>query len=435
MISTKEVLNWSSSSDNRLYKSQKYFLLHEVISCFAYSVVDGVFLSGLLILLGASDFFIALMFSTPLFCCMVQIITPVFYERHKWRKFYMMLFLGIHRFSKCCIIFIPLIFSSSLWMPLIFIIYLISNLASSFNSPAHNNLCMSLLPEEDQYWFMPLRQALNMIITVLVYVLLGKLLDVFHNSYTIYVVAYILSFITSVLSLVIFSKIEEPENKVTVLNKQDYKQNFINVFKDVRYLKFMLFSILFYFSLYLSSAFKGIYMLKYLNSSYTFVALNESLVYVIVIILSIFLIRYAGKISWEKLLKYSLIFYIVHFILLALTGKSTFFIYMLHSIVLGIATAAFNLSILNYRFQIMPKHSKTFYDSTFGVAFGIAALAAPFIGTLAKNLMLGIVDNPIVSFKILFCISSTLVFASCILFMKSKKFNDNFKTKILTNQQ
>lgn len=421
MKSLKEMLNWSFTPDSRLNKSQKYFLSHEVVSCFAYSVVDGIFLSSLLILLGASDLFVALMFSTPLYCSIVQILTPVFFERYKQRKIYMLIFFGIHRILKCCIIFIPIIFPKDLWMPAIFIVYLISNIASSFNAPAFNILTMSLFTEKDKYWFMPLRQASIMVVQVLVYVVMGKILDDYNNSYTIYVAAYILSLITSVLSLVFFTKVDEPENKVTVLNKQDYMRNFMNVFRDSRYIWFMLFSLLSYFAIYLSSSFKSVYMLKYLNSSYTFVASNESLVYVIVIVFSVVLVKYAKEISWERLLKYSLLSYIVQFILLALTDNNTLFVYVLHSITLGIATASSSLSILNYRYQIMPDHSRTFYDSLFGVIFGIAALAAPISGEFIKNMVLGITGGTIQSFKLLFYLSSVLVLISYVWFAKFKK--------------
>jgi len=150
---------------------------------------------------GASDFFIAMMFAVPFFSNIIQLFSPVFFERHICRKKFIFIFMGIYRYLKCTVIFIPLLFPRQLWMPLIFSVYLAANLAACFSMPAYNNLCISMAQGRIQYWFMPLKQALGMVVIVSSYLIFGKIIDLLADKYRIYILMYVMAIFTSTLAM------------------------------------------------------------------------------------------------------------------------------------------------------------------------------------------------------------------------------------------
>jgi len=381
-------------------------------------------MSALLLLIGASDFFVATMFTIPFFTNIVQIFSPIFFERHKFRKKYILLFFGIYRLMRCTIVFIPLLFSRPLWMPLIFTAYLLANLFGCFTMPAYNNLCIRLARGGIRYWYMPLKQALLMIVIVSTYLIFGKIMDISADKYKTFILMYGIAAFASILSLVFFSKVKEPANKTAVTHRiTNYFENIKKPLGNKKYRMFLVFTAVYFFSYYLSTSLKSVYLLKYIGSPVFFVTINESIVFLMVIILSIILIRYSNAIGWFKMLRLSMILYSCQFIFLIFTDKTRLYFYIVHSIILGTAMTAFNLSIFNYRYQIMPINERNFYEGIFGALFGTASLIAPLAGSQLLTALFFLTDSKMQSLRIIFIISALLTFVSFYILNQCDKIS------------
>ena len=170
-------------------------------------------------------------------------------------------------------------------------------------------------------------------------------------------------------------------------------------------------NIVFHVALYLSASYTQVYMIRYLELSYTFITSMTMLNAV----LQMFAYSQWGKIADRYgngfVMYASYGFYALQMVLWALVTKGSMYVFI--PLVYGIgsfANSGFMVGSFNYRYDILPEKGRSFYDAFYSAAIGITLLIAPWIGGRIKGFIAGIPyvqDNiQLGEFRIIFALSA-----------------------------
>lgn len=406
-------------------KTQKLFILDGLIINPSLVLTSGIFLSGFIVFLGGSDFLVGLLNNSMAWASVVALASSFFFEKMKKRKAFIILFQILSRFLVCSIIFLPLIFDDSKYiLPAVAIMVILGNILWSFYGTGVNVWMMGAVPKHSRSQFIYVRTFWLRITLTIFTVIMGYVLDLFDKSYTGFFILFVISLILSIVDAFILSKIEEPENSISVKSGTIGGRLF-EPWKNVAYRKYLIFIFLFYLGLFTSASFTPLYLIKYLELDYKFISGINVISYIFMIVG----VNFWSKLEWKKgiefVIKISALFIIAEFLIYVfLTSKTTYFLYF-SPVLAGIGTGGFNIAILNYRYDLMPDSNKTVYEAWFGAVYGLGTILAPFLGGMLLE-RIPVIGNLVFqhgNFQLLYLFSFvfTLVLVFTFFGFRSKK--------------
>ncbi len=387
-----------------------------------FNLTSGAFLAGYARFLGADDAFNGIIGALPVLAGVIQLFSPIYFERLEKRKLQIAILNFLHRFILGLMVFIPLIaFDRTPRLLLLSAIYFIAYLAVSFASPAASGLLIDLTPANIRGRFFGRRESFLIAVGTVFALVLSSVMDNFKaggNEYGGFIVTFSVILLFSFADLFFWSRIKEPDikRKSTTLR---VKQIITMPLKNAGFMKIVGFFVIYNIGLLIGGPFFSVYMVTGLKLNYTFIILMS----MISTIANVTVVRIWGKVadsrSWDFVLKYSILLLgITHFIWMFVNNSTALLLVPVLHMAGGAAWAGIGISTFNIQFIYSPEEGRTIYIGFNAAVGGIIG----FLGTFAGSLLLMMFERMglhILNFKIggmqmLFSISGILLALSSV---------------------
>ncbi len=376
----EELILSSSKKDMDLY------IVQMILGTVYGLLTGGVFLSGYLIYLGASDEIVSYATLMPSICGIFVIFSANYVENKEKRRRFIVVIAAFIKLLLASIVFIPLIFRSKYTIILIYFMLLIGYLLSSVSSLAFNTWFVQVIPQKVRGRYLSARSIIGVIITIVIPVAAGKIVDVIPNQYNGFLILYSVAVVFAILEVLTMRKISDPLFK-NIKKKLSLKELFTIPLKNKEFMHYTISLCAFYFLLYISASFSQLYMLKYLKLSFTYINLTAIISYVLqVFVFYNFWGRVSDKLSANFALSTSIWFYICDMLVwFFITPTSVFFMLPMAHVFGSIEGSGFSIGSFTRRYEVCPEEGRVIYDSFFTACLGIALLISPMIGSFLRS--------------------------------------------------
>lgn len=373
-------------------RTRLLFIIDGVLINAAVVLTAGIFLSGYIVYLEGSDFLVGLMNNSLTMTPVIALFSFLIYERMESRKKFLLTLLVISRLMVCSTIFLPLIFGKGpTTIGIVTVMIILGNILWGIYGVGFSVWLMGSFPKESRNEYIYIRIFWIRVAFTLFTIIMGFVLDWSGKSYAGFFIVFIISLILSLSDALVLSHVKEPENVVSKEGKLRPSVLF-EPFTSKNYRGFLVFIFLFYTFQAISYSFTPLYLIRYLKFDYKFISFINVIAYIFMIVCTkiwsrmeskkgiMFVFRLAGLIAVIELLVYGFL------------KSDTYFLLYLAPIFSGIGYSGFNVSVLTYRYELMPENNRTVYEGWFGAAVGLSMLISPVIGNFIMN-RLPVVQN------------------------------------------
>ncbi|MCX8132290.1 MAG: MFS transporter [Clostridia bacterium] len=375
------------------HRSRTLFIFENVTATGIFTLTSGAFLAGYAEYLGANDQFNGIIAAVPALSGVIQVISPMIFEKLARRKFLISLFCIIFRLLLGTMVFIPLLVESKLMrLSLLFGMYLAAYLMVSFISPAASNWLINLTPESMRGRYFGRKDSYVLALTTVISLFMGKILDIYKNNgdtYTGFILVFVFVIILAVTNFTIISSIKEPAVSVNRV-PLNIKSVLTVPLKDTKFRKIVMLFVLWNVGLQVGGPFFGVYLVTGLKLKYTYIMIMSMLQ----AITSVILVRYWGKLadkrSWTFTTKMSIgILAVCHCMWFFVNPITAYILVPVGFILGGAAWAGINISLFNIQFAYSPEEGRTVYLGFNAALGGIVGFLTAFFGSFVVGSLEG----------------------------------------------
>ncbi len=379
------------------------------------ALTSGVFLTGLASMMGAGDNLLAYISIIANVCGAAIIFFAPVIERFKSRKKVTVCLSVLSKAATLLIIFIPIAVPKAWHGHALQLYFFVPIMVIAFSLQAQtlvslNNWLMYFVEEDKRGRYISLRMTVQFLVTVVLSITAGRFVDSMKGGYIAFALLFGAAFILALCEVITLLKIDDVQVNQSVMKKYTLKDLFLIPVRNKQFLGYVVYISLFYFLLYIADSFSMVYMLKYLELSYTEITLIQQLCMSLPMV---FLFILWGKASDKKghafVLHGCIWFFVLELLFVMLASKGTVRISLpIAYLFAAIANAGFNVSLFNRRYELIPEEGKIIHDNFFHAAVGIALLLGPITGGGIKALitMSGIAEKiPFGEFRALYAVS------------------------------
>jgi MFS family permease len=398
---------------NKHKKDQDFFISQLVFSTAFLVLTGGSFLTGYALYLGASDTLAGYIPLLAGICGIFSIFAGIILERIEKRKRLIITLNIISKTLVASIVAIPCFFSGTTALIVLFAMLIAAYMTNSLMGIAINDLFISVVPESIRGRYYSIRQTFALIVSATLSIIAGRFLDSVTSKYVGFVIIYSVAFLMIWGEVISFSKIKEmPPGHI---GKGNIKLlDIIRIpLHNKKFMLFVISVIWFYLGFYICAAYTQVFMIKYLNLSYTFITIMSMLLS----IGKMFTYRVWGNVYDSKGASYTIKMAIWFYILevAVWTFVSSYNKYALIPVTYifeAIAFPGFIVGTFNMRFKLIPKNGRTIFDGFYTAIFGIILIIAPLIGRLIQT---GIMSTnipeviPFAQFRLLYGITTIVL--------------------------
>ncbi len=386
---------------------------------------SGVFLSGYLVHLGASDFLVGLLNNSMNWAAIAGFFSCFIFERLAKRKNLLLTLLVTARLLVCGIVYLPLILPDNTAVLKVLPLMIISgNLIWGVFDIGYSIWMMNSFASKVRSGFIFKRMFFLRIAYTLANLSMGFMLDWLDKSYLGFVIVFTLSLLFSLADAAVLLGVPEPDYGT---GQHKFKlRSFFEPLHNKAYLQFILFVYFYYTSLTMSSSFTSVYLLRYLELDYRFISLVNVTSNIFLILGTRIWHRAENRFGLIRAFRLAGLLAIGEYaIYVCLTGKTTFLLFIA-ACLSGGSNSGFNVFLVNYRYDLIPETNKTLYEGWFGAFYGLALLAGPLIGSkvmrLLPDLTTGIFQHG--RFQLLYLISFVLAAPILLLAFRQPASNN-----------
>ena len=375
-------------SEKDYLRSRNFSILEGCTARTVFNLTSGAFLAGFASFLGADDSFNGIIGALPVLAGVIQLLSPMFFEKMEKRKLQITILNFLHRLLLGLMVFIPFIVTGR--TPRLFLLagmYFLAYLAQSFANPAASGMLIDLTPENIRGRYFGARESYLMAVGIVLTLIMGIIMDAFKdngNQYGGFIVMFSLVLLMSVGNFLFWSNIKEPHIKRNKM-ELNLRQIVTIPLKDKGFRKIVLLFVLYNVGLQIGAPFFSVYMVTGLKLNYTFImimSMISTLTYVI-------LVRVWGKIadqkSWVFVIKYSILMLgMTHFLWFFVNSSTAGIILPFLHVMSGVAWAGIGISTFNIQFTFSPEEGRTVYIGFNAALGGLMG----FMGTLAGSALL-----------------------------------------------
>ena len=357
------------------------------------TLTGGVFLTGFALYLGMDEFMIGLLGAIPFIGTIFQLPASSFVQRYGVRKKTCLLCAAIAR-----IVWLPILAAAFVPMPdenfrlyVILLLFLTSHACVSISYLAWMSWMSDLVPDNIRGSFFGARNMLVGAGGMIAMIVFGKLLDLCKNHLQNGTpvglsVTFLSAIALGIVSLRFLNKVVDPP-AVTPRTPVSFWSDFNLPLKTATFRKFLTFAFCWNFAVHFASPFFTLYFLKHLNFSYTFIAVLGTLS----ALADLLGMRVWGRLS-DRVKNKSIIqlaSWVAVFVPFAWVGvkPGSFVAPIILHIVAGGFWAGINLCANNLLLRISPTENKGIFFSTYNVAAGVGAAAAPITAGFLLRIM------------------------------------------------
>lgn len=253
-------------------RSQNLLLVQGAVAAIISTLAAGNFMAGYLTLLGATPSQVAQVAMIPQLGCILQLFTPLLFERLQRRKLAVVSLCFTYRFLIGFTALAPLLISNQqIRLNCVFVMYLIAFLAAGFVTPALNQWIIQIAPQQNKGSYFARKDIIAAVSNAGVAFLMGCQLDWFTaggKPLTGYLVVYGFCMLAAIMDMVMMShQCEEPSPATPNYRFRDW----IAPLRDKHFRPLMVYEILGVCSYMVTTGFLSVYQLNVLGLSHSFI--------------------------------------------------------------------------------------------------------------------------------------------------------------------
>jgi Na+/melibiose symporter-like transporter len=332
------------------------------------------------IYLGADDMLAATIAVMSSITSVVQIFSPLLFEKIRRRKSLVVSLFFIYRILIVSIVFVPFIFASSHNRVITVIsLYAIGMTMMNFVSPASLSWQMSIVPENMRSMYFSRRDFYALVFNLVINLILGKIVDYFNKDYMGFAITICFVAVLVIIEFIFMSKTAEPK-----LPKSGVPLKLRNVFivplKDKVFRKVILFATIWSLAVNIAVPYFSIYMVKYLNLDYKYIMVLN-LISSVAMVLTIRLWgRISLKLNWIQTAQISMSILVMCYGLWSFVNTKTLYLLPIIHILNGAAWSGINFAMLNVPVAYSPVKGRTMYIGLYSSLSGFLSFVAVLVG-------------------------------------------------------
>lgn len=370
--------------------SQKYLFANTILASIIFNLMTGTYIAGVALYFGVKDSLVGIIGVMPAITSIIQVCSPLVFEKFKRRKALCMITFIIYRLLLVSIVFIPLITPNPILRQYLLLgIYCLSFILMNFASPAIATWQMSIVPNNLRADFFSRRDFYALIFNTIIGLTMGRVIDVFRNNghqYRGFIVVYALAFLLVILEGIYIGKVKEPRVP-TIPETLRLKDIFSKPLQNKNFRKVLIFSILWSFGVNIAIPFFQLYMIKYLKLSYTYIMVLGLISSICMVISIRFWGKFAQKHNWISTARVSMVVLILCYILWGFVSDKTIYLLIPVHVLNGIAWAGINIAMLNIPFIFAPKEGRIMYIGLNSAMSGIMSFLAVILGGVLLEIL------------------------------------------------
>ena len=402
-------------TETRLTDSQKTMMVQCALSSAFFSIGTGNFLAGYLTYLGASPAFCAVVAAVPQLGCILQMISPLLFERLRHRKMAIRICCFAFRMGMGLAGLLPfLLEGKTARLAAAFVLYLLAFLMAGFVTPGLDQWTMQLAPQYRRGRFFASKNILSALLNAAISLGLGWQLDRFTAAGRAgvgYLVLYGTCCVLACVDQYLLGRMEEvPCTPMKSLRLGDLKRPLL----DLTYRKIVVFLPVWCFAQNFSSAFLSVYMLQALGMSHTQISGMAMAASAAGILGTWVWGRVADRSSWNRIMLLSgCIIGATYLSWGAVTPGVSLVVPLLLQSLVAACSGSFSMASANLQYSCAPREGKTIYLGVGAAISNLTGYGAALLGASMQSfleLRLGIE-----SIRILFVCSGVFCLAAVLL--------------------
>ena len=360
----------------------------------AGTLISGLYFTGLLLAMGAGDAFIGYITVATTACGFIQAISPVFLERMKTRKAFLMTCrITYYMINVVVLGAIPLLpLSQGLRLGLFMSAVILMNLINSFCSPGYSIWHMQNVPDSKRARFFSLSSVGGTVINTATSFCAGLLVDGFENGnvsafgidpkLTAFLLLRVFALVLACFEWHFFFKIEEHPYIASENERENRGLRLLLLpLKDRVFLRMVAICVLWTFSTAMIGQYYTVYLLNDVKVSYAFLSFVGIFSIPLTIIMTPIWAGIINRLSWLKALSIAMLMYSFAYIGNVFVTSSTIILYLIIVIYCNLISPGVSLVFSNLPYLRMPKSNRTAYLSFYTTASSVASLLGAFVGT------------------------------------------------------
>lgn len=364
--------------------SRKNITISNYTSGVVGNLIGGNFFTGFLLLMNADDSFMGLVTMAGLIGNLLQILSPLLLERFQSRKVLLIYSrAAIYFFNIVIISIVPLMpFANGIKLMLILSVVLFINLINAVSAPGFAVWHIKSIPENIRANYFSFFTITNGIVIYTVILAFSKIVDYFKTSGNEMEGLLFLRAIALLLCLAdifFLFKVKEYPNQSSG-TKLNLINILINPFKEKKYLVTVLIACLWSYSASLPGPYFGVYMLKDLGVSYSFLNIINMFNIPVLILLTPLWRRRISSTSWFKTLYFSMGLFLLNYVGLSFVTRDTMVLYPVSVIFSFLIAPGINLVFSNAPYINIPEKGQTNYIGFYAAMNNLAALLGVLTG-------------------------------------------------------
>lgn len=356
-------------------RGQILFVADGCASIQLFTVTSGVFLSGILYLVGASTAVIGIIVTIPVLMNVVQVFSSIIYENRNKSKRFIVGNAIIQRICMISILFVPLLeVRNTVKIMIIVLLYSVAHFCGALINTGASNWMISIVNENFLGRFLGIRDALTLIASMVGGLAFSKILDAYkvQNAELIgFMVIGLLVIFFGIIDLTCLSLIKEPVSKEKK-EKIRLRDVVLIPLRDKRYQKILIFFGAWSIFTNFAAPFFSVYMLKNLELSYFYITAVGMIASVSRILTAVLWGKIADEKSWNFVMVVSIIMMGLTYLgWAAITKENYLYMMPLVQCINGVASGGVNISMFCLPFQMADIKHRVSYVSLCSAISGI----------------------------------------------------------------
>ncbi len=409
-------------------KPTKYFFSQMAFgTAFSY-LTSGVYLSGLAVLMGASDVLVSYISVIANICGILTLALAAFLERFRSLKRLAISLTILSKAATLLIVTIPAFLPARLQIAVFIPIVIVAFTLQAQTTVALNHWMLFFIGEEKRGQYISLRQTLSLVVTVALSMAGGYLLDAMQGRYIGFLVLFLAAFVMGAVELAILCRIPDRTLDIPPAKKLRPLDAVKLPLQAKPFLGFVIYIAVFYLLLNIADSFTMVYILRYLELPYQL----ATSMFMLISLPQVAMLGLWGKISDARghhfVLKASIWFFAGETLFMAFASPQSYPFFIPAAFILAsIANSGFAISVFNRRYELMPGTHRIVYDNFYTAAIGIACVLGPLLGGAAKHLLelsdAATKTMPFASIRILYLISTAGILLLQIIYAYKQRGN------------
>lgn len=410
------MINHESSKE----RNKKIFILDGMLGFSANTLTSGVFLTGLLLSMGATNLMVGLISSAGAWALMLSLISSIVVESVSHRKRLLILVTLIFRLLTILPAFLPLLMGNGTHTAtLAAIMITVGFMINTINTTDFPVFMLDSLPDSGRNAFMYVRMKYTRIANTVVSIGAGLLMDSLNKSYLGFLIIYSTALGLCFIQTINIARVSgDSIIRTHKLSLPDFRRRLFEPFTNRRYLRFLIFSLFFFFFFFIASSYTSLYQYKYLKLDYLIISIYSTSVLFLMILVTTPWRKIEARIGQTRVLALTSIFITADFVVYGFLTTETLWLLPVSAAFAALGGSGLWTCILPYRYNLMPRDGKTVYEAWNGTLFATASLLGALVGGKLQ-VWLPELKTPFLtfsSFQIMFLIAGLSAIVTAVIF-------------------